>query len=152
LTGQPGGEGVELRPQDLSQEIGRALAVDINGLRELGDLAGHKGLGPETLLSRLIPKNSEVWAGDHGINDFDPGRLERRNLGGEVARGQIESAGVDENETYLGKCWRHDLRQCSAVGVVRPENSHFLVRRYPYDGLVRRFPNAGAAEEKVIGS
>src|ERR1700685_3507780 len=70
LTRQTGGEWMELRPPDLGQEVGRALTVEIDRLREFPDLGGQDGLRLETLLTSRLPKNCEVGAGDHGIDDL----------------------------------------------------------------------------------
>ena len=41
---------MELRPPDLSQEVGRALTVEVDRLREFSDLGGQDGFRLETLL------------------------------------------------------------------------------------------------------
>ena len=68
---------MEFRPPDLSEEIGRPADYKHRRPAEIPDLAGkYDGLELETLLSSLIPKNCEVGAGDHGINDLGLRRLE----------------------------------------------------------------------------
>ena len=139
------------RPPDLSDHVDGAIAVGVDALGELADLAGGDDLWLEALLGRLIEEHGEVGAGDHGEDQVGAGGLEGGDFGGKIVCRQVEAAWVDDLETVFGEVGWHDLGEDSAVVVVGPQHAHDLVRRHFGPARHQGAEHAATGEEEVEG-
>ena len=142
------------RPPDFAGEPVAAFAQRVDDGGEQQRLADGDDLRLEALLRRLRPEGREVGRDHVAGDDLRAGRLERRNLRGEIVVHELIAAGIDELEPALGKRRREPdvgIAPGIAVGVVGEQPADHLVGRQFVPQRQEGGDHVFQAPEEMIG-